>query len=180
MNLAQADIQLWYRGIGYVPQSPFIANDTLLRNVAFGIPDEKVDEERAWRVIDAVGLGDVCRSLPERLQAVMGDRGTRLSGGQRQRLAIARALYYEPRLLVLDEATSALDMASETEVQDTIECLRGHITVVAVAHRLRTLQSCDRLVVIVAGKVVAEGTHETLIQTSEIYRDLAGVIGSAV
>jgi ATP-binding cassette subfamily C protein len=177
--LAQADIQSWYRGVGYVPQSPFIANDTLLRNVAFGIPDEQVDEARAWRAIDAAGLGDVCRSLPERLQTVMGDRGTRLSGGQRQRLAIARALYDEPRLLVLDEATSALDLASETEVQDTIERLRGHITVVAVAHRLRTLQSCDRLVVMAAGQVAAEGTHETLVRTSEIYRDLAGTAASA-
>ena len=178
--LDEVNIRAWRRGVGYVPQSPFIANDSLRRNVAFGQPDEAIDEGRVWESIEAAGLGDVCRALPVQLDTIMGDRGTRMSGGQRQRLAIARALYDRPGLLVLDEATSALDLNSEQEFQDTIENLRTrHITVVAIAHRLRTLESCDRLVVIDRGRAVAEGTHETLLKTSGIYRDLAGVDSNA-
>ncbi len=179
LALRQFDMKSWYRSIGYVPQSPFIANDTLRRNVAFGVTDDRIDDSRVWLALDAAGLAAVCRALPSGLDAVMGDRGTRLSGGQRQRLAVARALYDEPRLLVLDEATSALDLATEQEVQETIEGLRGRITVVAIAHRLKTLQACDRLIVMENGRVASEGTHEALLRTSALYRRLAGVEASA-
>ena len=163
----------WFHKIGYVPQTPFISNDTIRRNVAFGVADGNINDEQVWQSLELAGLADVCRNLPGRLETAMGDRGIRLSGGQRQRLAIARAFYDKPRLLVLDEATSALDVLTEREIQETIGRLVGQTTVVAIAHRLSTIEMSDSLFLFDDGRLVGQGTYRSLLAQSPLFGLLA-------
>jgi ATP-binding cassette subfamily C protein len=163
----------WFRKIGYVAQTPFIFNDTIRRNVAFGISDAAISDERVWSALQFAGLADVCKRLPDGLDTLMGDRGIRLSGGQRQRIAIARAVYDGPELLVLDEATSALDALTEREIQDTIAKLVGRLTVVAIAHRLSTVEMCDRLFVFDDSELVGQGRFDELMVQSPLFAKLA-------
>ena len=144
----------WWRLVGFVPQSPYIANDTLLRNIAYGVPDGKVDMGLVRRALKLARLEEVAGALPKGLDTMLGDHGIRLSGGQRQRVAIARALYYQRDFLVLDEATSALDQDTEREVIGSIEALKGTITTFIIAHRLSTLQNCDFIIELHEGAVV--------------------------
>ena len=144
----------WWRLAGFVPQSPYIANDTLLRNIAYGVPDGKVDIGLVRRAVKLARLEEVVAALPNGLDTMLGDHGIRLSGGQRQRVAIARALYYQRDFLVLDEATSALDQDTEREVIGSIEALKGTITTFIIAHRLSTLQNCDFIIELHEGAVV--------------------------
>lgn len=148
----------WQDCIGYVPQSVFLTDDTLARNVAFGLPDEQIDEDAVWRALAAAQLEDYVKSLPQGLQTQVGERGVRLSGGQLQRIGIARALYRDPPVLVLDEATSALDSAVERGVIEAVRALHGRKTIFIVAHRLSTVEHCDRLLRLEAGRLVHEGT----------------------
>jgi len=150
----QARLRDWQDRIGYVPQSIYLTDDTLRRNVAFGVADEAIDDRAVWRAIKAAQLEDLVTALPDKLDSVVGERGVRLSGGQRQRIGIARALYYDPPLLVLDEATSALDAATEREVMLAVNALHGTKTLLIVAHRLTTLESCDRVVTLDGGRLV--------------------------
>lgn len=136
----------WRRNLGYVPQSIYLTDDTLRRNIAFGLPDGQIDDSSIWQAIEAAQLGDYVRNLPTGLDTEVGERGVRLSGGQRQRIGIARALYYDPEVLVLDEATSALDNGTENAVVSAINSLHGSKTIVVIAHRLSTLKGCDRIV----------------------------------
>lgn len=136
----------WQRNLGYVPQSIYLTDDTLRRNVAFGLPDEQIDDAAVWRAVESAQLGEYVRSLADGLNTDVGERGVRLSGGQRQRIGIARALYHDPEFLVLDEATSALDSETEGAVVSAINSLHGRKTIVVVAHRLSTLDGCDRIV----------------------------------
>jgi ATP-binding cassette, subfamily B, bacterial PglK len=159
----QSDLRKWQRQIGYVPQTIFVADDTLLRNVAFGVPDQEIDERAVLRALRAAQLEELLAALPQGLETRLAERGVRLSGGQRQRIGIARALYHEPSVLVLDEATSALDDDTERGVMEAVDALRGQKTLVIVAHRLSTLTHCDRLYRLEAGRVVEEGTPETLL-----------------
>jgi ATP-binding cassette, subfamily B, bacterial PglK len=142
------DIQLGLRGwqdqIGYVPQFIYLTDDTLRRNVAFGLADDQIDDAAARRAIVAAQLEDFVASLPQGLETVVGERGVRLSGGQRQRIGVARALYHDPAVLVLDEATSALDTATERGVMDAVTALQGRKTLIIVAHRLSTVERCTR------------------------------------
>ena len=147
----------WQDQIGYVPQSIFLTDDTLRRNVAFGIPDGQIDDAAVRRVVRAAQLEAMVSELSEGLETVVGERGIRLSGGQRQRIGIARALYHDPAVLVLDEATSSLDTATEREVMETVQSLRGGKTLIIVAHRLTTVANCDRLFRLEQGRVVEEG-----------------------
>jgi len=144
----------WFRLAGFVPQSPYIANDTLLRNVAYGIPAEQIDVALARRALALAQLEQVAAALPKGLDTMLGDHGVRLSGGQRQRVAIARALYRQRDFLVLDEATSALDQETEREVIASIEALKGTITTFIIAHRLSTLRNCDFIIELHQGRVV--------------------------
>lgn len=153
----------WQDRIGYVPQSIYLTDDTLRRNVAFGVPSDDVDEEAVWSAVRAARLEAMVLDLAAGLDTVVGERGIRLSGGQRQRIGIARALYHNPTVLVLDEATSALDTITEQEVMDTVRELRGNKTVIIVAHRLSTVQQCDRLYRLEGGRVVEEGLAEALL-----------------
>jgi ABC-type multidrug transport system fused ATPase/permease subunit len=147
----------WQDQIGYVPQSIFLTDDSLRRNIAFGLPNEQIDEEAVWRTVRAAQLETFVKALPEGLETMVGERGVRLSGGQRQRIGIARALYHDPAVLVLDEATSALDAVTEREFMETVRALRGAKTVIIIAHRLSTVEHCDRLFRLDQGKVVEEG-----------------------
>ena len=137
-----------------MPQTILLIDDTLRRNVAFGVPDGDIDDAAVRRALDAASLGGFVAALPNGLDTVIGERGSRLSGGQRQRIGIARALYRDPELLVLDEATSALDGVTEAEVMQAINGLRGKKTLLIVAHRLTTIERCDRVVRLEAGKLV--------------------------
>jgi ABC-type multidrug transport system fused ATPase/permease subunit len=154
----QQGLRAWQDQIGYVPQSIYLTDDTLRRNVAFGVPNEEIDDAAVMRAIKAAQLDEFVASLPNGLDSGVGERGIRLSGGQRQRIGIARALYHDPALLVLDEATSALDTITEREVMAAITALKGSKTILIVAHRLSTVEHCDRLYRLDHGKFVAEGT----------------------
>src|SRR5471032_280291 len=146
----------WQDQIGYVPQSIFLTDDTLRRNVAFGLSNEEIDEAAVLRAIDAAQLRDFVSALPLGLETVVGERGVRLSGGQRQRIGIARALYHDPQVLVLDEATSALDLATEREVMEAVRALHGDKTILIIAHRHSTVEHCDRLFQLEQGCVVEQ------------------------
>lgn len=152
------DLAAWYAQLGVVPQDVFLVNDTLTRNIAFGVATEDVDVDRVREVIRMSQLEGLVAELPDGLETLVGERGVRLSGGQRQRIGLARALYRRPRVLVLDEATSALDNVTEHEIAKTLASLQGTLTIVIVAHRLSTVRHADTLVFLKDGKVEAEGT----------------------
>jgi ATP-binding cassette subfamily C protein len=142
----------WQSKVAYIPQLPYLLDDTLRRNVALGVRDEDIDDRRVIAALRDASLGTFLDSLPEGLDTRLGERGVRLSGGQRQRVSIARALYHDREFLVLDEATSALDRATESEILETIANLRGRKTMVIIAHRESTLVSCTRRMVLVPGE----------------------------
>jgi len=156
-NIQQA-LRNWQDQIGYVPQSIFLTDDTLRRNVAFGLSNPQIDEAAVWRAIRAAQLEDFVCSLPAGIDTLVGERGVRLSGGQRQRIGIARALYHDPAFLVLDEATSSLDTTTERGVMQAIRVLQGSKTVLIVAHRLSTVEICSRLYRLEQGQIVEEGS----------------------
>ena len=151
--------ETWCRTIGYVPQAVYILNDSIRKNVAFGVPEPEIDDDRIWRALEQAQIAEYVRSLPEGLDAALGDRGVRISGGQRQRIAIARALYYDPEILLLDEATSALDNKTEESVMEAIDVLHGKKTLIIVAHRLSTIEKCNHIFEIKGG-IAVERTRE--------------------
>ena len=147
------NIEAWHRIIGYIPQSIYLMDDTIRKNVAFGVKEDEISEERMWTVLEEAQIADFVRSLPEGLETEIGDRGVRISGGQRQRLGIARALYHNPQILVFDEATSALDTETETALMESIDTLKGKRTMLIIAHRIRTIENCDVVYEVVNGKI---------------------------
>jgi len=162
----------WQDQIGYVPQSIFLTDDTLRRNVAFGLPKGEIDEVAVEAAIRSAQLEDFVASLPDGLDTIVGERGVRLSGGQRQRIGIARALYNNPDVLVLDEATSSLDTETEHGVMQAVQALQGEKTVIIVAHRLSTVEYCDRLYRLENARIVDEGTFsEVTSRTKDLPRD---------
>ena len=163
----------WHAHLGIVPQTIFLLDDTIRRNVALGVVDDDIDDDRVDEAIRLARLDDWVARLPKGLQTPVGERGVKLSGGQRQRVAIARALYRRPDVIVFDEGTSALDSATETEVMDALQGLRGGRTLVTVAHRLTTVRECDRVAVIDDGRLVAIGGFDELQRESVAFRSLA-------
>ena len=163
----------WRRHVGYVPQSIFLLDDTLARNVALGIADEDIDPERVRRAVHTAQLDALVDALPEGLETRLGERGTRLSGGERQRVGIARALYHEPEVLVLDEATSALDTVTAAAVQQAVRALHGRKTVLLIAHRLASVRGCDRIALIAGGRLLDCAPWDDLLARSEEFRRLA-------
>ena len=157
-----ADVRAWQRLIGYVPQSIYLCDDTLRRNVAFGVTDEHFDQTAFDRAIRAARLDDFVATLPDGERTIVGERGVRLSGGQRQRIGIARALYHDPTVLVLDEATSALDTDTEREVMQAVNALHGTKTLIIIAHRLSTVSACDTIYRLERGRVVKAGTFQEI------------------
>lgn len=159
----QRNLRGWQDKIGYVPQSIFLKDDTLRRNVAFGVPEDQIDERAVERAIASARLDEFVGSLPEGLETKVGERGVRLSGGQRQRIGIARALYNNPEVLVLDEATSSLDVETESDVMEAVNALHGQKTLLIVAHRLSTVAKCDRLFRLENGCLVWEGEPKNIM-----------------
>lgn len=146
----------WLKNVGYIPQMIFMLDDTIRRNVAFGISDENISEERVWEVLKEAQLDEFIKTLPEGLDTTIGERGIRLSGGQRQRIGIARSLYNDPDVLIMDEATSALDNDTEAAIIESINRLHGKKTLVIIAHRLQTIENCDMIYRVEDGKVFRE------------------------
>lgn len=157
------DIRSWQNLVGYIPQSIFLIDDTIVRNIAFGVPDELIDLERLNKAIQAAHLTELIEQLPDGTQTVVGERGMRLSGGQRQRIGIARALYHEREVLVLDEATAALDSETESRVTEAIKSLSGTKTMIIIAHRLTTVQHCDCVYLMDKGRVVKSGSYREVV-----------------
>ncbi len=146
----------WLKNIGYIPQTIFMIDDSIRKNVAFGVPEEEIDDDKVWRALEEAALDEFVKSLPEGVETGIGERGIRISGGQRQRISIARALYEDPEVLVLDEATSALDNETEAAIMDSINRLHGRKTLVIIAHRLQTIEKCDMVYRVAAGKISRE------------------------
>lgn len=136
---------MWSGMVGYVPQSLFLLDDTIRNNIAFGVPQEEIEEDKIWKALEEAQLGEMVERLPDGLDTNLGEQGLKISGGQRQRIAIARALYPDPDILVLDEATSALDTEVESAVMESVDALRGRKTLIIVAHRLSTIRKCDKI-----------------------------------
>lgn len=154
----QSNIRGWQDLIGYVPQSIYLTDDTLRRNIAFGIPDDKVDESAILRAMRDAQLDEFISELPDGLDTLVGERGVRISGGQQQRIGIARALYHNPSVLVLDEASSSLDTETETSVMKAVYNLQGEKTIIIIAHRLSTIQNCDYVYKLEKGKIIDTGS----------------------
>ena len=164
----QLDLRGWQDQIGYVPQSIYLTDDTLRRNVAFGLPKGEIDDGAVLAAIRSAQLEDFVATLPAGLETVVGERGIRLSGGQRQRIGIARALYHNPSVLVLDEATSSLDTETEHGVMQAVRALQGDKTVIIVAHRLSTVEYCDSLYRLEDARIVDQGSfHEVTGRSKE-------------
>jgi ABC-type multidrug transport system fused ATPase/permease subunit len=158
----------WQSQIGYVPQHIYLIDDSLRRNVAFGVAPEKIDETAVLRAIKAAQLDEFVSQLPDGLSTKVGERGVRLSGGQRQRIGVARALYHDPAVLVLDEATSALDTVTEHRVMESVRNLRGEKTILIVAHRMSTVEHCDSIVRLAHGEVVEMGSPRTMLVSPSV------------
>jgi ABC-type multidrug transport system fused ATPase/permease subunit len=167
------NIEGWRAHLGYIPQSIYLIDDTVRLNVAFGMPQKRVNEEQLWTALRSARLDEFVMTLPKGLDTIVGERGVRLSGGQRQRLGIARALYPNPEVLVMDEATSALDNKTEEEVMEAIQALKHGRTLIIIAHRLTTVEDCDRLYFLRAGQIENVGTYDELKKVSAAFREMA-------
>ena len=154
-------LQAWRASIGYVPQDAFVFHASVRANLLVARPEASDDE--VWAALEAASARAFVARMPTGLDTVLGDRGVRISGGERQRIALARALLREPALLVLDEATSNLDVENERRVQQAVDALRGHVTIVMIAHRLATVRNADHIHVVEAGKVIESGSWPELV-----------------
>jgi ATP-binding cassette, subfamily B, bacterial PglK len=163
--------QSWQRSIGYVPQHIYLSDDTIASNIAFGQEPKDINEEEIQKASKIANLHDfVMHELPNKYQTIIGERGVRLSGGQRQRIGIARALYFNPQVLILDEATSALDNLTEKDVMNAVNNISKHKTIIMIAHRLSTVKKCDKIFLFEKGELKNEGTFDELININENFK----------
>lgn len=162
----QQKLSSWQRKIGYIPQTIYLADDTIRNNIAFAVDKKDINEEHVWEALRLAQLEDFVKSLPQGLDTFVGERGVRLSGGQKQRIGIARALYNHPEIIVMDEATSALDNETEREFMKALDFLSGKKTILIIAHRLTTVQHCDNIFFFKEGKFLIEGTYNDLLSKS--------------
>lgn len=159
----------WQRQVGYIPQDIYLCDDTLRRNIAFSIADHSINEKNVTAAVTSAQVQGLVDALPAGLDTVVGERGMRLSGGQRQQIAIARALYHDPQVLVMDEATSSLDNETERHIMQAIERLCGDRTIIIIAHRLATVRHCDRFFLLENGRLEAFGNYGELLRTSQSF-----------
>lgn len=172
-RLSASTLRHWRTQVGYVPQSIYLLDDTIRRNIALGIEDKDIDEAALASAIRLAQLHRFIDRQPQGLDTVVGESGVRISGGERQRIGIARALYHDPAILILDEATSALDNTTERAVIEAVEGMRGTRTVVMIAHRLSTVRGCDVLYYLKDGRVEACGDYESLRHRHSDFREMA-------
>lgn len=161
----------WSNLIGFVSQDVYLSDTSIRRNVAYGIPDDEIDDAQIWSVLEKAQISTYIRTLPDGINTMVGDRGVRFSGGQRQRIVIARALYRNPQLLVLDEATSALDNDTEDAIMESIGILRGDITMIIIAHRLTTVRECDVIYEVKDAKLIKRDKDDVLQYIKTYKRD---------
>ena len=172
VSMQNAEIQAWQRCCAFVPQNIKLLDASVRGNVAFGIDDDDIDEDKLWDCLEMAQLAEFVSDLPYGAFTRIGEDGMRLSGGQRQRLALARAFYKQAQVLVLDEATSALDNKTENEVMESLELIGRRCTTIVIAHRLSTIRYCDRIYEFNRGQVVAHGNYEELQSRSSSFREL--------
>ncbi|WP_018983111.1 ABC transporter ATP-binding protein [Salinimonas chungwhensis] len=170
--LEQSNVRPWQRNIGYIPQSVFLINDSITKNITFGIPDDEIDLEEVKIAAKKANIDGFIQTLENGYETVVGENGDLLSGGQKQRLAIARALYKNPSVLIMDEATSALDNITERNILAEIQKLSQSMTVIMIAHRLSTVEKCDNIFIFGEGKVSEQGTYEELLVKSSYFQEL--------
>ncbi len=174
--LNRSNIRSWQDLIGYVPQEVTLYDDSILRNIAFGVPEDKIDQLLVEQVAQIADIHKFITSeLPEGYETFVGERGIRLSGGQRQRIGLARALYHQPAVLVLDEATSALDGITEAAVMEGIALAISGVTTIMIAHRLDTVKDCDYIYMVERGRIVSKGTYDELLQQNDAFRRMARI-----
>jgi ATP-binding cassette subfamily C protein len=173
--LTPENASAWRRKLGYVPQDIYLSDDTIRNNIAFGVAEDRIDEERVRQAAEIAALDAFILTLPERYDTVIGERGVRLSGGQRQRIGLARALYRNPEVLVLDEATSSLDGTTEEAVLNAIRNASKARTVIMIAHRLNTLKDCDTIYIMEEGRFSARGTYEDLLHGNKTFMSMAKI-----
>ena len=166
------NLSSWQRKIGYIPQNIYLSDDTIQRNVAFGLDDGEINNDRVWSVLENAQLDKFIKGLPNKLDTVVGERGIRLSGGERQRIGIARALYHDPEVLVMDEGTASLDNETERGVMQAVKNLSGKKTIIIIAHRLSTVKNCDLLYFIKDGTVIEHGTYNELFEKSSAFKSM--------
>ncbi len=173
-EIGRDNILCWQSILGYVPQSIYLFDDTVTRNIAFGVPDDKINEERVREAARIANIHDFIENeLPQEYETEIGERGMRLSGGQKQRLGIARALYRDPEVLILDEATSALDSITEKAVLGAIENVARTKTLIIIAHRLTTIKKCQVIYFLEGGRISAKGSFAELMSSSPKFKELA-------
>jgi ABC-type multidrug transport system fused ATPase/permease subunit len=168
-------VREWRSRVGYVPQTIFLSDDSIARNIAFGFTDRDLDRAAVERAARSAHLHPFVAQLPEGYDTIIGERGVRLSGGERQRIGIARALYHDPDVLVMDEATSALDTLTEEAVMAATREVAPNRTIVLIAHRLSTVKQCDIVFLLEAGTLAAQGTYDELCATNASFRAMAGL-----
>jgi HlyD family secretion protein len=164
----------WQNGLGFVPQSIFLSDDTIAHNITLGLADSEIDREQLERAVRLAHLDEMVRNLPKGLETVVGERGVQLSGGQKQRIGIARALYQDASVLIFDEATSALDGITENTIMREIHGWSGSRTIVLVAHRISTVKQCEWIYMMDRGRVVDQGRYEDLISHNTSFKAMAG------
>ena len=153
----------WYKKIGYVPQSVYLTDDTIRKNIAFGLLEENIDDNLVNQAIKKANLNEFLNGLPNGLETIVGEKGINISGGQQQRIGIARALYRDPEILILDEATSSLDQSTEKKIIESIELLKGKKTLIVITHRLYTVESCDKVFFIDKGQITKHGHPKEIL-----------------
>ena len=158
-----SNLRAWQNMLGYVPQSIFLIDDTLERNIAFGVADHLIDQNRLKKAIEMAQLSEVVEQLSDGVKTIVGERGVLLSGGQRQRVGIARVLYHEREILVFDEATAALDTETEHLITQATKVLAGTKTIIIIAHRLSTIEHCDCIYQLEQGRILKSGSYQEVI-----------------
>lgn len=174
VKVDESNVGAWQSHIGYVPQSIYLCDDTIAKNIAFGIPYELIDMEAVIKAAKIANIHDfILDDMQDGYDTIVGERGVRLSGGQRQRIGIARAMYQDPDVLVLDEATSALDGLTEAAIMDAIHTLSHRKTIIMIAHRLATVRECDVIFALEKGEIIDKGTYSELMERNERFRKIA-------
>lgn len=174
IEINDENIRNWQANLGYVPQSIFLIDDTIKKNIAFGIPEDEIDPAAVKRAAMIANLhGFIDTSLEDGYETMVGERGVRLSGGQRQRIGIARAVYHNPSVLIMDEATSALDGLTENAIMDAIRNLSHKKTIIMIAHRLTTVKECDVIHILDEGRIIDSGKYDELIQRNKHFQQMA-------